>query len=465
MSDDAARPLTSDDLHEIAGFLFAGSCSPHFLLAVSGGADSMAMMHVCAQLVGERQAGRITVATVDHRLRPGSADEAEFVAREAAKLGLPHVALVWDGQKPSTGIQAQARAARYRLLASVFHGLPGGAGRQVLTAHTLDDQAETFVMRLARGSGVDGLSGIAASEPFHIAPDGAAGDEAHPVMEVRRPLLGFPKSRLVATLVARGLPWCEDPSNENEAFERVRVRRALAVLGDLGVPAEAIALSQRRIGSARDALVLATDRVLGDRRLVRIEAMGYGVLDKDLWTAEAVRPGDAVVVRVLAAVIRMVGGSERPLSLQSLEGVAAQISAAWLAGAVPPGLTIGRTKIMAGARGLSVVREEGREMPAAAALRPGQRTIWDNRFLVSLAPSAPHALELKALGRDGLALLKDRDACPPGVPAGALRTLPSLWEGARLVSVPGPFSQGPGEAIFLERSQRSFAGLQGEEAP
>ena len=149
------------------------------MLAISGGSDSTALMVLLADWLGRARssAGAFTVLTVDHRLRPESAAEAGAVARQAAALGYAHATLVWDGDKPPTGLQAAARAARYRLMAD--YARAHGIGT-ILTAHTLDDQAETLLMRLARGSGLDGLSAMAPLAPLqeHTMPDGARSGPA-----------------------------------------------------------------------------------------------------------------------------------------------------------------------------------------------------------------------------------------------------------------------------------------------
>src|SRR6185437_6944278 len=166
------------------------------VLAVSGGPDSMALLILAAEWQARRGNATplVSVATVDHGLRVESAAEAEFVGREARRLGLTHASLPWTGAKPATGIADAARNARYRLLDAHARSF-GGSRVAVVTAHHLDDQAETFAMRLARGAGVDGL---AAMRSERTLLDGSS------VMLVR-PLLAFPKSRLIATLAARGV--------------------------------------------------------------------------------------------------------------------------------------------------------------------------------------------------------------------------------------------------------------------
>jgi len=181
-----------------------------FGVAVSGGPDSLALLLLAAAA----RPDDLECATVDHGLRPESRQEAEAVGKVCEGLGLPHqiLAVEWP-KKPETAIQEQARSARYRLLSNWAKERGLGA---VATAHHLDDQAETFIMRLARGSGVRGLAGM---RPISKVP----GSD----VPLIRPLLGWRRSELVAICAAAGTEPAADPSNEDEQFERVRVRHAL----------------------------------------------------------------------------------------------------------------------------------------------------------------------------------------------------------------------------------------------
>lgn len=207
------------------------------LAAVSGGPDSMAMMHLLARWGSERRPP-VLIATVDHGLRPAAAEEAAFVGREAAGLGFSHRTLVWTGEKPRTGLQEEAREARYRLLVRLAR--EAGASHLV-TAHTLDDQAETILMRLARGSGLKGLKGMRRERDL----DG--------IVHVR-PLLDHPKAALLDLCRRNGWRFVTDPSNADERFARVRWRKLLPLLAGEGLTADRLALLARRAGQADEAL-------------------------------------------------------------------------------------------------------------------------------------------------------------------------------------------------------------------
>ena len=194
------------------------------LVAVSGGPDSTALLIMAAEWARRRGRTRIEAATVDHGLRPESGDEARTVAALCARLGVAHRVLHWKGVKPASRLQERAREARYRLL--VDHAKAIGADA-ILTAHHADDQAETVLFRLLRGSGVAGLRGM----DLTTARDG---------MTIARPLIGLKKSALVAFAQARGAHFVDDPSNDDPRFARTRLRALLTRLCEEGLDAEAL---------------------------------------------------------------------------------------------------------------------------------------------------------------------------------------------------------------------------------
>ncbi|HEX9857861.1 MAG TPA: tRNA lysidine(34) synthetase TilS, partial [Paracoccaceae bacterium] len=218
-------------------------------LAVSGGGDSMALLHLTVQ------AGVPCIAaTVDHGLRPESADEAAGVARVCAGLGVPHEVLRWQGWDGSGNLQDQARRARYRLMAD--WALRQGIGAVAL-GHNRDDLAETFLMRLAREAGVDGLAAMSPRRRF-------LG------VEWRRPLLGIGRDELRGWLAGQGLTWVDDPSNANDRYDRVKMRKALGGLAPLGITAPGLAAVALHLAEVRQALEVQT--LAAAREMARVEA-------------------------------------------------------------------------------------------------------------------------------------------------------------------------------------------------
>src|SRR5712671_4127679 len=197
MPDDDHSPITVSQ----AKRLFADwKAAPAIVLAVSGGPDSIALMWLAARWRRAMTHGpRLVAVTVDHGLRSEAAREARDVKRLARILDLPHRTVRWTGAKPRTGLPAAARAARYRLLAQAAraHG-----ATHVLTAHTRDDQAETLLMRMVRGSGIAGLAAMARES------------EREGVL-LARPLLNVSKSQLIATLNRAKVAYADDPTNRD----------------------------------------------------------------------------------------------------------------------------------------------------------------------------------------------------------------------------------------------------------
>jgi len=223
---------------------------PGLILAVSGGPDSTALMLLAARWTKRlKRAPKLLAVTVDHGLRPEAAREAAMVKRLARRLGVPHRTLHWRGGKPRAGLQEAARRARYELLAQAA----ADAGfAHIVTAHTLDDQAETVLFRLARGSGIYGLAGMARAAPLPVG-------EARAIFLIR-PLLHLPKARLIATLKAARVPYAEDPSNLDPRFARARLRETLMpALAREGLDARGLARLAARLRRAEQAIAVAVD--------------------------------------------------------------------------------------------------------------------------------------------------------------------------------------------------------------
>lgn len=222
---------------------------PGLILAVSGGPDSTALLVLAARWAKRlKRAPELLAVTIDHGLRPEAAREASAVKRLARRLGVAHRTLRWRGRKPRTGVQEAARVARYRLLSEAA-AKEGYA--HVLTAHTLDDQAETVLFRLARGSGVLGLAGMAPAAPLPAS-------EANAVFLVR-PFLHVPKQRLIATLDAARIPFADDPTNRDPRFTRPRLRLLMPALAQEGLDAHGLARLAMRMRRAEATLAFAAE--------------------------------------------------------------------------------------------------------------------------------------------------------------------------------------------------------------
>jgi tRNA(Ile)-lysidine synthase len=267
-------------------------------LAVSGGADSLALMllahRYCESVENPPQ---FIVYTVDHGLRSEAAADAGFVVGEAGRLGFPARLLRWVGRKPKTGLQQAARRARYALIAQA---MDVDLARVLVTAHHLHDQAETVLMRLAHGSGLEGLRGM----DYAIEIAG---------ITVIRPLLGIDPAALRAVVEAAGMSPVADPGNESAEFERVRWRQMLPQLAALGLTAERLALFALRVRDADRALnIMAGEAIFEVRNRLRDGAV---TIDRALLMALP----RTIAIRVVQHALRDIGDGRKPHALAAVE--------------------------------------------------------------------------------------------------------------------------------------------------
>lgn len=364
-----ARHVASGEFRDWMARLGPFERNPHIAVACSGGADSLALAILADEWV-RALGGRTTALVVDHAMRPESAEEAVIVAGRLRALGIEAEILTRAGAAPASDRQAAARRARYALLrrwceaAGVLH---------LLLAHHRQDQAETLLLRLARGSGVDGLGAMA---PLVELAE----------LRLLRPLLDVPRDRLVALLDARGQPYVDDPSNRNQEFARIRMRSLLPQLSDEGLTAARLAGTARRMGRARAALEQATVALLAEA--VGIYPQGYAVLSP----APLLRAPEEIGLRALARILACIGGAEHVTRLERLERLYR-----WL-GAGGGGRTLAGCRLLRRRGGILVCREAA-AIEGGRAARPG--LIWDRRFRIAASGGFADGVEIGALGGDG----------------------------------------------------------------
>ena len=338
-------------------------------LAVSGGADSLALMLLARVWAdGLEQPPRIHVYSVDHGMRPEAAGEVAFVLREAARLGFAGRGLRWTRGPTEPAGQAGARAARYRLIGAAMR--EDGA-QLLLTAHHRNDQAETVLMRLAHGSGLEGLRGMDALADVGEVP-------------VYRPFLQVPPELLREAVTTAGLVPVADPSNADRHYERVRWRQALPELAALGLDAETIAHFARRAGDADDAVTQWAEERFS--ALVRIDALGAISLSDTALTGLP----RALGVKLLARVVGLAGGGQKPGALGMIERLHARV----LDAAPLPGVTLLGASVRRRGDTLWLTREAGRGALPAIQLGGGEDLLWDRRFRVGNRSSAPVSVRM-----------------------------------------------------------------------
>lgn len=379
----------------------------------------MALLALTAAWCKKHKAPPPLALTVDHGLRAESSAEAARVATWARARGVPHETLLWAGSKPAQNIQAHARDARYRLIGERMR--ESGIG-VLLTGHTLDDQAETFLLRLARGSGLDGLSGMASAAPFPIA--------GFKDLTIARPLLNLSHASLTATLTQLGQEWLSDPSNANDRFARVKIRGAAEALHDAGLTSERIASAAAHLARAREAIEAAVAALLA--AAVDATPWGYALINAQRFTAA---PRE-VALRALARLIEVVGGGTYPPRFEQTEA-----ALDWLADAraKPSGRTLGGCRLARrDAKTILATREEAalaKEAPDLA-IEPGASGLWDRRFVISVPKSAKGKVDVRCLGLVGLKAAGKAAKLPPVEPRRIGAGLPALWRQDRLVAAP-----------------------------
>ncbi|MCB2134435.1 MAG: tRNA lysidine(34) synthetase TilS [Rhodobacteraceae bacterium] len=390
--------LTADDgtIARALRAAFAPDPPERVGVAVSGGSDSMALLFLMADWA---TAGgpEISAITINHGLRDEAAREADAVAEACARLNVAHDIRLWQGWDGGGNLQDQARRARQNLIGEWArdHGIG-----TVALGHTADDQAETVLMRLARAAGVDGLAAMRLSR--------VAGG-----IRWLRPLLDQRREALRAMLRRRGESWFDDPSNDNEDFERVRARMVLSQLEPLGLTVEALAATASRLASASDALARLTEE---KARAMTIVSNGDVLIDRDRLLALP----EEVQFRLLAHTLRWVSVAEYRPRQDAIGGLLQAIRD-------------NRPHVLSGRHVLSgKTLRVTREFNAVAALtaRPGE--VWDRRWRI-FGP-LDQGYEVRALGETGLSNCPDwRDS---GLPRVSLLASPAIWQGDRLLAAP-----------------------------
>jgi tRNA(Ile)-lysidine synthase len=386
---------------------------PTLAIGLSGGGDSMALALLAADWVRVR-GGTAVALTVDHGLRDESALEAARIGDWARARGIAHFVLPWTGPKPATGIMAAARTARYALMSGWCrdHGV-----LHLLLAHQQEDQIETFLLRLARKSGREGLAGMSAVVE---TPD----------IRLLRPLLGVGRARLRATLLARDEAWLEDPSNVNPAFARVRMRALLPGLASAGFDVATLAQVVQRLGRRRVAHETALADLLA--RAAAIYPEGWAILDWGRLSGAE----ETFALAALGHVAMTVGGLPYPPRRARLAGLNAALSGGFDERARTLGGCIWTRR-----RGRIVVLREAAAAAGEVAVNDSETMIWDDRFKITDLPRplSPEA-RIGPIGVPGWASIRgsargNKRLAQQSFPAAVGATLPVLrhLDGVRAV--------------------------------
>lgn len=345
-------PETPSPQRAILQFLLSLQSPARILVAISGGSDSTGLLLLLDEALKAAPHLKISLcaATVDHALRAGSADEAREVAGLCASLGIPHTTMIWEGDKPKTGIMAAAREARYGLLATAAESFEADL---IVTGHTLDDQRETLQMRGMRTEQIS--TGIADAVLFNRR------------FWIWRPLLFSSRADIRAFLRERGVPWIDDPSNEDVTYERVRTRRKLSA--DAG--------AERNVRAAWEARLALSAR--GAEWLDRHFTLHGGLLGQV--TPDGLRQDRAVLDYALGRLAAVFGGQPFAPGRAQMERLLA-----FATGSKPARVTAGRVVFDLRRDGLYLARESRGILPLV--LQPGEAGVWDGRFYARNASAA-----------------------------------------------------------------------------
>ncbi|WP_027683225.1 tRNA lysidine(34) synthetase TilS [Rhizobium leguminosarum] len=351
-------PETPSPQQAILQFLLSLQGPARILVAISGGSDSTGLLLLLDEAVKAAPHLKISLcaATVDHALRAGSADEAREVAALCASLGIPHTTMIWEGDKPKTGIMAAAREARYGLLATAAESFEADL---IITGHTFDDQRETLQMRGMRTEQVS--TGIADALLFDRR------------FWILRPLLFSTRADIRAFLKERGVPWIDDPSNEDMKYERVRMRRQLSA--DAGMEKDISAAWEERLALSSG----------GAEWLDRHFRLYGGLLGQVM--PDGLRQDRAVLDYVLARLAAVFGGQPFAPGRGHMERILA-----FATGSKPGRMTAGRVVFDLRHDGLYLARENRGISPLV--LRRGEAGVWDGRFYARNGSAA--SIEIQA---------------------------------------------------------------------
>jgi tRNA(Ile)-lysidine synthase len=374
-------------------------------LAVSGGRDSLALMFLINKWLKNNKFKKdIVVLTVNHQLREESNAECAEVSLIAEGYGFHHKILIWHHGNIKTSIQEKARNARYELM---INYLKETRIDTLITGHTLDDNIETFLMRLAKGSGLEGLKSIQTSRNL----DG---------INLFRPLLKVTRDQTTKILVSQNIGWIDDPTNNDEKYERIKIRNNISTLEKLNISKEKLQLTLNRLGRAHEVISNVTDKAL--REVLHFDNLGYVSLDYDILRAYP----HEIIIKVFEKALIYVNGKR--VSLQSLERVCSEV------------IQTRKPKTINGCviytkKNMIHITRENRDIECFN-LKVGDYHFWDNRFKICLKSFNEDFITIKNLGRSKELKYLCENTIYANIPMYVLNTLPGGFIKDKLVLMP-----------------------------
>lgn len=374
-------------------------------LAVSGGRDSLALMFLIKKWIENNKFDKdVVVLTVNHQLREESNAECAEVALIAQGYGFHHKILIWHHENIKTSIQEKARNARYGLM---INYLKENGIDTLITGHTLDDKIETFLMRLSKGSGLEGLKSIQTSRNL----DG---------INLFRPLLKITRDQTTKTLVSQNIGWIDDPTNTDEKYERIKIRNNISTLEKLNISKEMLQLTLNRLGRADEVISNITEKALLE--VLHFDSLGYVSLDYDILRAYPYE----IIIKVFEKALIYVNGKR--VSLQSLERVCFEV------------IQTRKPKTINGCviytkKNIIHITRENRDIESFN-LKVGDLHVWDNRFKICLRSFNEDFITIKNLGRSKELKYLCENTIYADIPMYVLNTLPGGFIKDKLVLMP-----------------------------
>lgn len=331
-------------------------------VAVSGGGDSMALTLFLKNWCDANNVSLVAL-TIDHGLRDASGQEAWQVGKWMEGFKIDHHILHWEGDKPTSNIQDEARSARYRIIGN---WCIENKVSDLFVAHHLDDQAETFLIRLFRGSGVDGLSAMNVSSPLPL--------NSEVQVCVHRPFLKVPKKRLIAFLKKEGLAWIEDPSNYQDRYTRIKVRSLLSDSEIDGLNADRMAATAYRMRRVKSLLDELTDSA--ESEYVSFDKLGFATLNPGF----ADELHEEIALRLLSRCLKKVSGEQYVPRLNKLEYLLESLKSEDFTGQ-----TLHGTLLLKNNEGQINICREGSKISDRIDITSPKQYLWDRRFLINSA--------------------------------------------------------------------------------
>ena len=373
-------------------------------IGVSGGGDSMALLLLSAEWAHNNNRS-LKVVTIDHGLRPGSPSECTYVKNISDKLAIEHTTLKWL-EKPSGNLQNSARGARHKLFSDWTKIKKVSV---VLLGHTLDDNAETIISRLIRGSGIDGLTGISKNKTINS-------------LTLFRPLITITREDLRRYLQEKEISWIDEPSNYDERFDRVKIRNLLPQLSGVGLTANKLVALSGHMERAKEALNYEVFSFAKQN----VQQTIWGDLEINL--DAFIKTSKEYQFRLLAVALRWISGKFYRPRFNSLERLLALLTT----GSRLQGMSLMGCIIKCDGEMIKISREFSAIPPPFLAVKP--KFVWEKKWQLVIDLPKLHNIKIGPLGKEGIKQIENNKSF--NIPRDALIGSVAMFENQKVLCVP-----------------------------